>query len=70
VKLTKLFKGQGLAKLLAKLNSRVLGINNLGSHKSQMDIEEIYDQAPIVQIEDNLSTSTWYHDIVTYLLNL
>jgi len=32
VKLTKLVKGQGLAKLLAESNFRELGINHLESH--------------------------------------
>jgi hypothetical protein len=70
VKPTKLVKGQGLAKLLAESNFRALGINNLESHESLLDIEEIDDQAPTIRIEDKFSTSTWYHDIVTYLLTL
>jgi hypothetical protein len=70
VKLTKLVKGQGLAKLLAESNFRALGINNLESHKPLLDIEEIYDQAPTIRIEDKFSSSTLYRDIVTYLVTL
>jgi hypothetical protein len=58
VKLTKLVKVQGLARLLAKSNFRVLGINNLESHNSLLDIEEIDDQAPMIQIEDHFYSST------------
>jgi ribonuclease HI len=70
VKPTKLVKGQGLARLLAESNFRALGINNFESHDSLLDIEEIDDQAPIIQIEDKFSSSAWYRDIVTYLLTL
>jgi hypothetical protein len=70
VKPTKLVKGQGLARMLVESNFRALGINNLGSHDSLLDIKEIDDQEPMIQIEDKFSSSTWYHDIVTYLLTL
>jgi hypothetical protein len=58
VKLTKLGKGQGLAKLLVESNFRALGINNLESHVSLLDIEEMDNQAPTVWIEDKFSSST------------
>jgi hypothetical protein len=48
VKPTKLVKGQGLTRILAKSNFRVLGINNFESHDSLLDIEEIDDQEPII----------------------
>jgi hypothetical protein len=70
VKPTKLVKGQGLARLLDESNFRALGMDNFQSHDSLLDIEEIDDQAPIIQIEDNLSSSSWYNDIITYLLTL
>jgi hypothetical protein len=70
VKPTKLVKGQGLENLLAESNFRALGINNLESHEYLPDIEEIDDQAPTIQIEDKISSSAWYRDIVTYLLTL
>jgi hypothetical protein len=53
VKLTKLVKGQGLAKLLAESNFRALGINHLESHGYLPDIDELDDQTPMIQIQDN-----------------
>jgi hypothetical protein len=70
VKPTKLVKGQGLERLLAESNFRVLGINNFELHDSLIDVEEIDDQAPTIQIEDKFSSSAWCSDIVTYLLTL
>jgi hypothetical protein len=45
-------------------------MNNFKSHDSLLDIKEIDDQAPIIQIEDKFYFSAWYNDIVTYLLTL
>jgi hypothetical protein len=70
LKSTKLVKGQGLAKLLAKSNFRALGINHLESHEYIPYIDEIDDQKPMIQIEDNFSSSAWYFHIVSYLLTL
>ena len=70
VKPTKLVKGQSLAKLLAESNFKDLRINHFESHDSFSDIEEIDDQAPVTQIDDNFSSSSWYTDIVSYLLTL
>jgi hypothetical protein len=70
VRLTKLVKGQGLARLLTESNFRVLRINNLKSHDFLLDIDEIDDQIPMIYIEDKFSSSTWYRDIVSYLLTL
>jgi hypothetical protein len=70
VKPTKLVKGQGMMRLLAESNFRVCKINNLESHDSLLDIEEIDDQATMIHIEDKFSCSTCYCDIVTYLLTL
>jgi hypothetical protein len=70
VKPTKLVKGQGLAKLLAKSNFRALGINHLESHGPITDIGELDDQTPRVHIKDKFSSSDWYQDIVSYLLTL
>jgi hypothetical protein len=50
VKLTKLVKGQGLAKLLAESNFWALGINHLQSYKELLDIEAFDDQIPTTQI--------------------
>jgi hypothetical protein len=56
--------------LLAKSNFRALRINHLESHGYILDIEELDDQIPIVQIEDKFSSSTWYRGIFSYLLTL
>jgi hypothetical protein len=70
VKPTKLVKVQGLERMIAESNFIALGINNFESYDSLLDIKEIDDQARIIQIEDNFSSSSWYSDIVTYLLTL
>jgi hypothetical protein len=70
VKPTKLVKGQGLAKLLDKLNFRALGINHLQAYGELPDIEEFDDQTPTTQIQETFSSSAWYDGIVSYLLNL
>jgi hypothetical protein len=59
-----------LAKLLAESNFRALEINHLESHEYLLDIEELDDQTPTVQIEDKFSSSNWYQNIVSYLLTL
>jgi hypothetical protein len=70
VKPTKLVKNQGLARLMDESNFRALGINHFEYHDSLLDIEEIDDQAQIIQIDDKFSSSSWYNDIVSYLLTL
>jgi hypothetical protein len=70
VKPTKLVKGRGLEKLLAKSNFRALGINHFESKNSLPHIEEIDDQMPTTQIEDKFSSASWYKNIVSYLLTL
>ena len=70
VKPTKIVKGQGLERMLVESNFRSLGINKFEYHDYFYDIEEIDDQTPITQIDDNFSSSSWYSDIVSYLLTL
>jgi hypothetical protein len=70
VKPTKLVKGQGLEKLLVESNLRSLGINHFYSENSLPHIEEIDDQMPTIQIDDKFSSSSWYNNIVSYLLTL
>jgi hypothetical protein len=70
VKPTKLVKGWGLAKLLAESNFRALGINHLQSYEEFLNIEEFDDQIPMTQIQEKLSSLTWYKDIVSYLLTM
>jgi hypothetical protein len=57
VKPTKLVKGQGLARLLEESNFRAPRINNFESLDYLLDMEEIDDQAPIIQIKDKFSSS-------------
>jgi len=70
VKPTKLVKVQGLAKLLAELNFRALRINHIQSYGELPDIEEFNDQTPTAQIQEKISSSSWYGDIVSYPLTL
>jgi hypothetical protein len=70
VKPTKLVKGQGLAKLLAKSNFRDLGINNAQEEEGWIDVNELDDQILENKIEEKFTSSNWYKDIVTYLLTL
>jgi hypothetical protein len=70
VKPTKLVKGQGLEKLLVESNLRALGINHFESKNPLPHIEEIDDQMPTIQIDDKFSSSSWYNNIVSYLLTL
>jgi hypothetical protein len=70
VKPSKMVKGQGLEKLLSKSNFRALGINHFESHNSLPNIEESDDQTPTIQIDDKFSSSSWYNNIILYLLTL
>jgi len=70
VKPTKLVKGQGLAKLLAKSNFRALRMNNLQGYEGCGNVNEPDDQIAITRIEEKFSLSDWYKDIVSYLLTL
>jgi hypothetical protein len=70
VKLTNLVKGQGLPKLLAESNFRVLGINNIQEYEGCLDMDELDDQIATTSIEEKFTTSVWYKDIVSYVLNL
>jgi hypothetical protein len=70
VKPTKLVKGQGLAKLLAKSNFRSLGINNLQGYEGHGNVNEPENQIAISRIKEKFALSDWYKDIVSYLLTL
>ena len=70
VKLTKLVKGQGLAKVLAESNFMALGINNSQEEEGWVDVNELEDQIVENRIEEKFTSSNWYKDIVTYLLTL
>jgi hypothetical protein len=70
VKPTKLVKGQGLAKLMAETNFQALGINNLQEYEEDVDIDAFDDQISATEIEERFVSSSWYKDIVSYLLTL
>jgi hypothetical protein len=70
VKLTKLIKGQGLAKLLAESNLRALDINCLQEEDRDTHLHKPDDQTDPSKIEEKFISSGWYKDIVFYLLNL
>jgi hypothetical protein len=70
VKPTKIIKGQGLAKLLSESNLKVLGINRLQEDEGFLEIDELDITVPTVEIQDKFLASSWYRDIVHYLLML
>jgi hypothetical protein len=60
IKPTKLVKGQGLARLLAKSNCKAMGVNF-------MNINPKNQQVDIVDVNLNLAECTWYKDIIHFL---
>ena len=64
---TKLVKGQGLAKLLADSNCQALGLHLMAEQPTQ---EEIQAEQEKEKIMDHYVESTWYADIVHFLLYL
>jgi hypothetical protein len=70
VKPTKLVKGQSLDKLPAESNFRELGINHLQDYEDFLDIDELDVTIPTTEIQEKFSSSSWYKDIVSYLLIL
>jgi hypothetical protein len=71
VKPTKLVKGQGLAKLLAEENHKLLDINLIAeiSENSQTDLTA-EGQHDSQQVVEHLSSCEWYVDIIHFLQNL
>jgi len=61
---TKLVKGQGLTKLMAKENCELLGMNftcvNSTNLQTKVAAEVVQDQNEIQQVTDNLSLCEWY----------
>jgi len=71
VKTTKLVKGQGLAKLMAKENCSLLDINCMGSNSCDEQTEEaIEEQKQNQSLAKNLATCEWYYNIVPFLQKL
>jgi hypothetical protein len=56
--------------LLAESNLQALGINQLQEDEDFLEINELDFARPMVEIEERFSSLVWYHDIVSYLLNL
>jgi hypothetical protein len=65
-----LIKGQGLAKLLDESNLRDLDINCLQGEDGNTHLQESDDQTHPSKVEEKFISSSWYKDIVFYLLNL
>ena len=64
IKSTKLIKGQGLAKLMAKSNLHVLDINLI----TTLSNEE--EDVTLIQVSDMFLSSPWYSDIIYVLKHL
>ena len=64
---TKIVKGQGLAKLLADSNCQALGLHLMTEQQTHEEIQAKQDKEKIM---DYYVESTWYADIVHFLLYL
>eukprot|EP00253_Pinus_taeda_P028561 PITA_28561 len=69
---TKLFRGQGLARLLAEENCRTLDINCMGSiaENGQTEEEEAAEPGEKKSFAENLASCDWYSAITNFLLKL
>ena len=74
VKPTKLVKGLGLAKLMAKENCELMGINFTCVKSAKLQIvvavEVDQDQNDIPPVAENLSSYEWYSGIIQFLQKL
>jgi len=64
IKPTNLIKGQGLAKLMARSNCDVLGINFI------VDLSESSKEDTVPQISQKFLHFPWYFDLIYVLRNL
>ena len=64
---TKIVKGQGLAKLLAESNFQDLGLHLMAEEPAHGENQAELEKEKIM---DFYSASTWYADIVYFLLYL
>lgn len=64
IKLTKLIKGQGLAKLMAKSNLHVLDINLI------ITLSKEEEEDSQLQVSDMFTSFPWYSNIVYVLQHL
>ena len=67
IKPTKLVKGHDLSKLLAESNCQALGLHVMAEELAQEEDQAILEKEKIM---DYYSPSTWYADIVYFLLFL
>ena len=74
VNTTKLVRGQGLEKLMAKENCELMGIKftcvNSPNLQTEVATEVAQHQNGIQQVADNLSSSEWYLGIIHFLQKL
>ena len=67
IKPTNIVKGEGLDKLLANSNCQALGLHLMAEQPAQ---EELQAEQEKERIMDQYVESTWYADIVHFLLYL
>jgi len=72
LKPTKLFRGQGLARLLAEENCKTLDINSMWSilENGQTEEEGAVEPERRQSVAKNLASCDWYSTIVNFLLKL
>ena len=71
VKPNRMVKGQGLAKLMAKENYDLLGMNFIGISSINLQTEgAAEEQHESQQVAENLSSCEWYSGIIHFLQNL
>jgi len=63
IKPTKLIKGQGLAKLLAEENCKVLGLNFMDDNLEGKILEPVDDMT----VDSKLAKCNWYKDVIYFL---
>jgi hypothetical protein len=71
IKLVKLVRGQGLAKLLANENCKTLGINLVGVNEKRMQSQISEEKLTYdLQVSSHLADCEWYSHIIYFLQNL
>lgn len=71
LKPTKIVRGQGLAKMMAKENCRMLDMNCIGTSSDNRQIgEETIEPGRNQSLVENLASCEWYSEISQFLLKL
>jgi hypothetical protein len=70
IKLTRLVKGRGLARLLVESNFRSLSKNGLQGCEEDVDMNKIDEKTSVIRIKEKFASSDRYKNIVSYLLTL